>query len=110
MVRKAKDSGRRVKVGGEFILGGDFLRFSARIICSTSGRRKKETGEGAPSVSLHCEEYQLLEIQRVREPREELADRATESGGKMERERRGPSCVVWGKEEPPTFYTESDVG
>lgn len=31
---------------------------------------RKRTGGEAPTVSLHCEEYQLLEIQRVREPRE----------------------------------------
>lgn len=61
---KSKD--RLWRVGGSrFILGGDFHGFSARIICSTSGRRKKETeGEGGWSVSLHWEEYQLLEIQK----------------------------------------------
>lgn len=31
---------------------------------------RKRAGGEAPTVSLHCEEYQLLEIQRVREPRE----------------------------------------
>lgn len=44
---KTKRLGTLLKVGGRFILGGDFLRFSARIICSTSGRRKKEDGRGS---------------------------------------------------------------
>lgn len=44
--RKSKDPGALLKVGGRFIHSGDFLGFSARIICSTSGRRKKETGVG----------------------------------------------------------------
>lgn len=43
---------------------------------------------GASSVSLHYEEYQLLEIQRVRERS------GVEGGGEI-------VFVVWGKEEPP---------